>query len=51
MTSDLHHGGWAEGTRPLPPGRTIGRPEILFPRIEDEQIAPEIARLRGLTAG
>lgn len=51
MTSDLHHGGWAEGTRPLPPGRTIGRPEILFPRIEDEQIAPEIERLRGLTTG
>ncbi len=51
MTSDLHRGGWAEGTRPLPPGRAIGRPEILFPRIEDEQIAPEVARLRGLTAG
>ena len=51
MTSDLHHGGWAEGTRPLPAGRAIGRPEILFPRIEDEQIAPEVERLRGLTAG
>jgi methionyl-tRNA synthetase len=51
MTSDLHHGGWAEGTRPLPPGRTIGRQEILFPRIEDEQIAPEVERLRRLTAG
>ncbi|MHB8077816.1 MAG: methionine--tRNA ligase [Candidatus Krumholzibacteriia bacterium] len=51
MTGDLHRGGWAEGLRPLPAGRPIGRPEILFPRIEDEQIAPEIARLRGLTAG
>jgi methionyl-tRNA synthetase len=51
MTGDLHHGGWAEGTRPLPPGRAIGRPEILFPRIEDEQIAPEVERLRGLTTG
>ena len=51
MTSDLHHGGWAEGTRPLPAGRAIGRPEILFPRIEDERIAPEVERLRGLTAG
>jgi len=51
MTSDLHRDGWAEGTRPLPAGRAIGRQEILFPRIEDEQIAPEVERLRGLTAG
>ena len=51
MESDLARGGWAEGTRPLPAGRAIGKPEILFPRLEDEQIAPEIERLRNLTAG
>jgi methionyl-tRNA synthetase len=51
MTSDLERGGWAEGTRPIPAGRQLGRPEILFPRIEDEQIALEIGRLRKLTTG
>ncbi len=49
MSSDLERGGWAEGNQPLPPGRVLGKPEILFPRIEDEQIAPEVERLRKLT--
>lgn len=51
MESDQWRGGYAEATRPIPPGRRLGQPEILFPRLEDEQIAPEIGRLRKLTAG
>ena len=51
MESDLFRGGWAEGTRPLPAGRPLGQPEILFPRLEDEAIAAEVERLRKLTTG
>jgi len=45
METDLWHGGWAEGTRDIPPGRSLGTPEILFPRLDDELIQPEIERL------
>ncbi len=51
MESDLFRGGCVEGKRPLPAGRPVGKAEILFPRIEDEQIAPEVQRLRELGAG
>ena len=48
MEGDLERGGWAEGLRPLEPGRALGQPEILFPRIEEQQIQAEIERLAKL---
>jgi hypothetical protein len=45
MESDLWQGGWAEGIRDIPGGRPLGTPEILFPRLDDELIQPEIERL------
>ncbi len=45
MESDLWTGGWTEGTRDIPGGRPLGQPEILFPRLDDEVIQPEIDRL------
>ncbi len=45
MESDLWRGGWDEGTRPIPAGRQLGQPEILFPRLDDDLIQPEIDRL------
>jgi len=45
MESDLWRGGWAEGQRDIPAGRPLGQPEILFPRLDDEVIQPEIDRL------
>jgi len=46
----LWKGGWAETQRAIPAGRQLGTPEILFPRIEDEVIAREVARLQKLIA-
>jgi len=48
MESDLWHGGWQEGTLPIPSGRILGQPEILFPRIEDQAVQIEIERLEKL---
>ena len=48
METDLWQGGWEEGRRPIPAGRDLGAPEILFPRLEEEQIAAEVERLRKL---
>lgn len=42
---------WDEaGDTQIPAGHQIGRLEILFPKIEDETIEPEIERLRKITA-
>jgi methionyl-tRNA synthetase len=41
-------GGWVESTRPLPAGQTLGKPEILFPRLEEAIIQSEIDRLHKL---
>ncbi len=49
MESDLHRGGYAEGLKPLPAGRQLGKQEILFPRIEDDAIDAQIAKLKDLT--
>jgi methionyl-tRNA synthetase len=49
MESPLWQGGWVEGLRPLPPDRALGRPEILFPRLEESAIAAEVERLRKLS--
>ena len=48
MESDLWQGGWTEGTRDIPAGRSLGKPEILFPRIEQEQVQEEIDRLNSM---
>lgn len=48
LETPLWQGGWAEASRPVPAGRQLGRPEILFPRIEDDVIAREVERLRKL---
>jgi methionyl-tRNA synthetase len=45
MESDLWAGGWAEGIQDIPAGRPLGQPEILFPRLDDDLIQPEIDRL------
>jgi methionyl-tRNA synthetase len=46
METDLWQGGWTEGLREVPAGRQLGKPEILFPRLDDELIQPEIERLQ-----
>jgi methionyl-tRNA synthetase len=48
MESDLWRGSWQEGTQDLPAGRLLGKPEILFPRIEEEIVQAEIQRLQKL---
>ena len=48
MQTPLWEGGWEEGLRDIAPGRQLGKPEILFPRLEQEQIQAEIDRLQGL---
>ncbi len=48
LETDLWRGAWDERARPVPAGRPLGRPEILFPRIEASEIAPEVERLRRL---
>ncbi len=48
METDLHFGGLEEGRRPLPAGRSLGKQEILFPRLEDEVIEAQIERLKSL---
>jgi methionyl-tRNA synthetase len=46
MEEDLWTDGWNAGSRIIPAGRPLGRPEILFPRLDDEVIQPEIERLQ-----
>jgi len=48
METDLWQGGWQEGRQDIPGGRPLGQPEILFPRLDDDIIRPEIERLQGL---
>ena len=48
METSLWADGWAEGCTPIPGGRPLGQPEILFPRIEDELIQQEVDRLNRL---
>ena len=49
LETPLWQGGFAEAARPVPAGRQLGKPEILFPRLEDEAIAREVERLPRLT--
>ncbi|HOX25895.1 MAG TPA: methionine--tRNA ligase [Candidatus Krumholzibacteria bacterium] len=48
METPLFHGGWDEALRDVPAGRPLGRPEILFPRLDPEAIEAEVARLQRL---
>ncbi len=48
MKTDLWHGGWQEGQQDIPSGRILGKPEILFPRFDDDMIQPEIDRLQSM---
>jgi methionyl-tRNA synthetase len=51
METDLWQGGWEEGQVDLPAGRSLGKPEILFPRLEEDQIQAEIDRLNRMLEG
>jgi len=51
IEADLWSEGWQAGQQPIEAGRPLGRPEILFPRIEEEQIQAEVDRLKGLLGG
>jgi methionyl-tRNA synthetase len=46
--SDLHTNSFIHATTPLPSGLELGKQEILFPRIEDEQIEVEQEKLNKL---
>lgn len=48
METSLERGGLAEARRDLPPGRALGRQEILFPRLDEALIEREIERLESL---
>jgi len=50
IAGDTACGGWDEGMKPLPAGLELGKQEILYPRIEDEDIAAEIERLEKMSA-
>lgn len=50
METALFHGAWLEAERPLPAGRRLGEPEILFPRLDADLVQAEIARLQKLVA-
>lgn len=48
FTSDLGHERWDEVLkRPLPAGKLLQAPQLLFSKIEDTQIAEELAKLYG----
>jgi methionyl-tRNA synthetase len=51
MEDDLWRAGWAAGRRTIEAGRPLGKPEILFPRIDEDQIQAEVVRLRELLDG
>jgi methionyl-tRNA synthetase len=46
MEEDLWAEGWAAARVPIPAGRVLGKTEILFPKLDDELIQPEIERLQ-----
>ena len=48
METALFHGSWEEAGRDVPSGRPLGKPEILFPRLEPELVQAEIDRLNRL---
>ncbi len=45
MRTVLWDGGWDEGLKTIEPGRQLGKPEILFPRLEPADVQEEIERL------
>ena len=48
VSGELHRGGWREAGRPLPAGAKLGKPEILYPRLDEALIQAEVDRLRNL---
>jgi len=50
MQTPLWAGGWDEACRDIPPGRPLGEPEILFPRLDPDLVQAEIDRLDALVA-
>jgi hypothetical protein len=48
MEPPLFFGAWDEGIRDIPAGRSLGEPEILYPRLEPELVQAEIDRLQAL---
>ncbi|MFT5234300.1 MAG: methionyl-tRNA synthetase, partial [Candidatus Krumholzibacteriia bacterium] len=48
IEADLWSEGWQAGMQPIPGGRKLGQPEILFPRLDDDVIQPEIDRLKNM---
>jgi len=50
MQGDLFAGGWEEALRDIPAGRPVGKPEILFPRLDPDLVQAEIDRLQALIA-
>ncbi len=51
VEADLWREGWDAGRRDIEAGRPLGAPEILFPRLDDEVIKPEIERLQRMMEG
>ncbi len=49
IPGNLESEGWPSKERRLPAGHPVGKPEILFQKIEDETIAAQVERLRAAT--
>ena len=48
LETPLWEGGWDEALQDIPAGRQLGKPEILFPRLDPELVQAEIERLEAL---
>ncbi len=48
METALFHGSWDEAGRDIPAGRPLGKPEILFPRLDPDVVQSEMDRLNRL---
>ena len=52
LDGNIHAQSWDEvGLVEVPAGHKIGKIKILFPKIEDEQIQPEVDRLQTIASG
>ncbi len=50
MSTPLFDGAYDEGLQDIPAGRPLGKPEILFPRLDPALVQAEIDRLNALVA-
>ena len=46
LDGDVHQQAWDDCAAPLPDGHKLGEPAILFRKMEDSEIQPEIERLK-----